>query len=120
MTTEVRIEKPDGSSLICSVSNISRTGLMLSCGQEEVRALLPGQHPPAPGTWLDVKASFDVPVVARQPVSVVAMAHIVHMRRMSRNEFQVGVQFSEFDGDGFEHVDQYVSKLLAAADSSGA
>lgn len=114
VATEVFVEKPDGSSLICSVSNISRTGLMISCDQDEVRALIPGQQTPAPGTWIDVKASFSVPVVASQPVSVVAHGHIVHMRRISRNEFQIGVQFAEFDGNGFEYVNNYVSKLLSA------
>lgn len=117
VATEVNIEKPDGSSLLCSVSNISRTGLMISCGQEEVRALIPGQQTPAPGTWLEVTASFSVPVVASQPVSVVAHGHLVHMRRISRNEFQIGVQFAEFDGNGFEYVDNYVSKLLSAAEN---
>jgi hypothetical protein len=114
VATEVDIEKPDGSSLVCPVSNISRTGLMISCGQEEVRTLIPGQQTPAPGTWIEVTASFSVPAIVGQPVSVVAHGHIVHMRRISRNEFQIGVQFAEFDGNGFEYVDNYVSKLLAA------
>lgn len=114
VATEVRIEKPDGSSLVCSVSNISRTGLMISCGQKEVQALIPAQQTPAPGAWIEVKASFTVPVVASQPVAVVADGHIVHMRRISRNEFQIGVQFAEFDGNGFDYVDSYVSKLLSA------
>jgi hypothetical protein len=113
VATEVTIEKPDGSSLVCPVSNISRTGLMILCGQEEARALIPGQKTPAPGTWVEVHASFVVPVVASQPVSVVAHGHIIHMRRISRNEYQIGVQFAEFDGNGFEYVDNYVSKLLS-------
>jgi hypothetical protein len=86
---------------------------MIHCGQKEVRALIPAQKAPAPGTWIEVDASFSVPVVASQPVSVVAHGHIVHMRRISRNEYQIGVQFAEFDGNGFEYVDNYVSKLLS-------
>jgi hypothetical protein len=115
VATEVKIEKPDGSSLVCSVSNISRAGFMISCGQDEVQTLIPAQQTPAPGAWIEVTAAFSVPVVASQPVSVVAHGHIVHMRRISRNEFQIGVQFAEFEGNGFEYVDNYVSKLLAAS-----
>ena len=115
VATEVRIEKPDGSSLVCFVSNISRTGLMINCDQNEVRTLIPAQRAPAPGAWIEVKASFAVPVVAGQPVSIVAHGHIVHMRRISRNEFQIGVQFAEFEGNGFQYVDNYVSKLLSAS-----
>ena len=114
VATEVTVEKTDGSSLVCSVSNISRTGLMISCGQNQVQELVPDQKTPAPGAWLEVKASFSVPVVDSQPVMVIGHGHIVHMRRISRNEFQIGIQFFEFDDNGFEHVDQYVSKLLSA------
>ncbi|MDI9244910.1 PilZ domain-containing protein [Marinobacter sp. CHS3-4] len=114
VATEVTVEKTDGSSLVCSVSNISRTGLMIACGQDEVRELIPNQQTPAPGAWIDVKASFSVPVVAAQPVIVVTHGHIVHMRRISRDEFQIGIQFADFEGNGFDYVDNYVSKLLAA------
>jgi hypothetical protein len=114
VATEVTVEKPDGSSLVCSVSNISRTGLMILCGRDEVRALIPGRQTPAPGTWIEVKASFSVTVVASQPVSVTAHGHIVHMRRISRNQYQIGIQFAEFDDNGFAQVDQYVRKLLSA------
>lgn len=115
VATRVMVEKPDGCSLECSVSNISRTGLMIKCGQEEVRTLIPGQQAPAPGTWIEVKASFPVPVVASQPVKVIAQGHIVHMRRISRDEFQIGIQFAKFEDNGFDYVDKYVSKLLSEA-----
>ncbi len=115
VATEAQIEKPDSCSLVCRVSNISRTGIMIVVGQEEVKELIPGQQTPAPGSWIDVKASFSVPVTAHQPVSIVATGHIVHMRRISRDEFQIGIQFAEFEGNGFEYVDNYVSKLLADA-----
>ena len=113
VATEARIEKPDGSYLDCAVSNISRTGIMIVCGQDEVKELIPGQQTPAPGNWIEVKATFTVPVVAQQPVSIIASGHIVHMRRISRDEFQIGIQFAEFEGNGYEYVDGYVSKLLA-------
>ena len=114
VATDVCIEKLDGGSLVCSVYNISRTGLMISCGPEEAEALLPGQQPPSPGLWIEVKALFSVPVAASQPVSVVAHGHIVHLRRISRQEFQIGLQFAEFEDNGFEYVDRYVSQLLTS------
>ncbi|MGM0773937.1 PilZ domain-containing protein [Marinobacter sp.] len=114
VATEVRIEKTDGSWLDCEVSNISRTGIMILCDQEAVRKLVPGQKTPAPGNWISVTATFSVPVVAHQPVSVIAGGNIVHMRRIARDQFQLGVQFTEFEGNGFEYVNNYVSKLLSA------
>jgi hypothetical protein len=62
-----------------------------------------------------VKTRFTVPVLPTQPVTVLADGNIVHMRRISRNEFQIGIQFSEFEGNGFDYVDRYVAKLLCDA-----
>ncbi|MFN2361504.1 MAG: PilZ domain-containing protein [Marinobacter sp.] len=113
VATEVRIEKSDGCRLTCEVSNISRTGIMVLCCQEAVKNLVPRQKTPAPGNWISVTATFSVPVVAQQPVSVVTTGHIVHMRRIARDQFQLGIQFAEFEGNGFDYVNNYVSKLLA-------
>ncbi|MDY6841863.1 MAG: PilZ domain-containing protein [Pseudomonadota bacterium] len=113
VATEITIEKPDGCCLTCSVSNLSRTGVMISCSQDIVKQLIPKQKAPAPGNWISVKTRFSVPVVATQPVSIIADGNIVHMRRIARDEFQLGIQFAEFEDNGFDYVDRYVSELLA-------
>ncbi|PXX89798.1 PilZ domain-containing protein [Marinobacter vulgaris] len=113
VTTEVTIAKADGSCLDCEISNISRTGLMVMCDQKAIKTLVPGQKTPAPGNWIHVTTTFAVPVIAQQPVSVVAGGNIVHMRRIARDRFQLGIQFAEFEGNGFEYVNNYVSKLLS-------
>lgn len=88
---------------------------MIACNQELVKELVPGQKAPIPGSWIPVKARFLVPVVATQPVSIIAQGNIVHMRRIKRDEYQVGIQFAEFEGNGFDYVDRYVSELLSAS-----
>ena len=118
VATEITIEKPDGCCLTCSVANLSRSGVMVSCNQEVVKQLVPGQKAPAPGNWIAVKTRFSVPVVATQPVSIIADGNIVQMRRIARDEFHVGIQFAEFEGNGFDYVDRYVSKLLADSRNS--
>lgn len=111
---EVVVSNPAGEELSCEAANLSRTGVMLRCDPSTVQTLLPGQAPPAPGQWIEVSTRFSVPVVATQKVSVRAVGHIVHLRRVSRNEFHLGVQFTEFEDNGFDYVDQYVSRLLAS------
>lgn len=113
VATDVTVEKADGCCLTCKVSNLSRAGIMIQCCRETVRQLIPGERVPAPGNWIDVSLRFSVPVVASQPVVVEASGHIVHMRRVARDEFQLGIQFAEFEGNGYDYVDRYVSKLLA-------
>ena len=115
VSTDIAIETPDGTCVTCTVSNLSRTGLMVICDLNTVRALIPHQRPPAPGQWIAVKTRFSVPVLPTQPVSVIAEGNIVHMRRTARNEFQLGIQFAEFENNGYDYVDRYVSQLLAGA-----
>lgn len=117
VSTDITIEKPDGCCLTCQVSNLSRSGVMLSCDQDTVKQLVPGLKTPAPGHWIEVKTRFSVPVIANQPVTVLADGNIVHMRRIARDEFQIGIQFCEFEGNGFDYVDRYVAKLLSDARS---
>jgi hypothetical protein len=118
VSTDITIEKSDGQCLTCSISNLSRTGVMISCNRETVKALIPSQQVPAPGNWIAVKTRFHVPVVAAQSVSIIADGNIVHMRRIARDEFQLGIKFSGFEDNGFDYIDRYVSKLLADALSS--
>ncbi|HTN34536.1 MAG TPA: PilZ domain-containing protein [Marinobacter sp.] len=113
VSSDITIEKSDGRRITCTISNISRTGVMISCNRELVKALIPNQRAPAPGNWIEVKAYFLVPVVATQPVAIVADGNIVHMRRIARDEFQVGIKFSGFEDNGFDYIDRYVGKLLA-------
>lgn len=113
--SDIVIEKPDGCQLTCTISNLSRTGVMVCCNQEIAGQLIPRLQAPTPGNWIDVKAHFSVPVVSAQPVSVLANGHIIHLRRMARDEFQLGIQFEDFEGNGFDYVDRYVRKLLSGA-----
>lgn len=118
VSSGITIEKPDGCCLTCSISNLSRTGVMVSCNREAVKTLIPGNRAPAPGNWITVTTQFRVPVVATQPVSITANGNIVHMRRIARDEFQLGIRFSGFEGNGFDYIDRYVGKLLADARNS--
>ncbi|SOB78406.1 PilZ domain-containing protein [Marinobacter sp. LV10R510-11A] len=111
--SDIVIEKADGCQLTCKISNLSRTGIMLSCNQDTVNQLIPRLKVPEPGNLIVVKARFCVTVVATQPVTIVANGNIVHLRRMARDEFQLGIQFADFEDNGFDYVDRYVRKLLA-------
>lgn len=114
VTLNVCIKNPAGEELSCTTANLSRAGVMISCDSDTVQKLVPTRTSPAPGQCIQVSARFAVPVVATQTVSVRAEGHIVHLRRVSRNEFHVGVHFTDFEDNGFDYLDQYVSRLLSA------
>ncbi len=112
VSADITIELQDGSNLSCSMVNLSRSGVMICCDQETLKTLIPEQKTPAPGHWIPIRTRFSVPVVAQQPVLIEADASIVHMRRIARNEFHLGIQFVAFEGNGYNYVDLYVRRLL--------
>ncbi len=97
----------------CKATNVSRAGMMISCDEKTLNRLVPNQTSPAPGQWIEISTQFSLPVVASQNVTVSADCHIVYLRRVSRDEFHVGIQFCRFEGNGHQYVDQYVSRQLS-------
>src|SRR5690554_158451 len=113
VSAAITLQTSDGTPVECRIANLSRSGVMITCCRETARQLLPTLVPPAPGQSPEVVARFSVPVTAMQPVTVVAGGHIIHMRRVSRDEYQLGIRFSAFEGNGFKYIDGYVARLLA-------
>jgi len=111
---DVTFRREDAVEVRCRTTNLSRAGMMISCSSDCVEKLVPGLKSPAPGQWVEASAEFALPVVAAQKVSILAHCHIIYLRRVSRNEFQLGIQFSEVEGRGHEYIDQYVSRQLSS------
>jgi len=109
---DVIVSLPSGKAVQCRATNLSRTGMMISCDNETLKQLVPGQKSLAAGQWIDVTAKFSVPVVAAQNVTISADCHLIHMRRVSRDEFHIGIQFYGFEGNGHSYIDQFVSRQL--------
>lgn len=109
----VTLNRPGQPPIECAICNLSRSGMMIRCTSKITEALIPGKRSPAPGDWIDVNARFDVPVLAQQSVRLSAQCHIAHLRRMAKDEFHLGIRFVDFDGRGFDYVDQYVHRVLS-------
>lgn len=108
----VTVCNPDGNQLVCHTANLSRAGMLVECDSSHVRDILPGNSPVAPKKTVALDIKFAVPVVSVQSVNIEASCDIVHVRRVSKNLFQLGLQFTGFTGNGHDYVDQYVSRQL--------
>ncbi|MFV8572432.1 PilZ domain-containing protein [Marinobacter sp. SBS5] len=118
VSSEITLEKPDGFQFQCKITNISRTGVMIQCDAQTAKSLIPNMLPPAPKNPIQLTARFPVPVLPTQPVSIVAESNVVHIRRIARDQFHIGLQFQSFEGNGFDYVDQYIGKLFTESRQS--
>ncbi|MDX1799419.1 MAG: PilZ domain-containing protein [Marinobacter sp.] len=108
----VTVEQASGNVIDCQTTNLSRAGMMIACTGEIVNQLAPGKRSPAAGEGIPVSTRFSLPVIAAQSVAVKARCQIVNIRRIARDTFHVGIQFCDFEGNGYQYVDQYVSRQL--------
>ncbi|MGP4844631.1 PilZ domain-containing protein [Marinobacter sp. 1Y8] len=108
----VTVCNPDGNQLVCHTANLSRAGMLVECDSNHVRDILPGNPTVAPKKTVALDVKFAVPVVSVQSVNIEASCDLVHIRRVSKNRFQLGLQFTGFAGNGHDYVDQFVSRQL--------
>ncbi|MEQ5834578.1 PilZ domain-containing protein [Marinobacter sp. NFXS9] len=109
----VTVTNEEGNSLTCQTANLSRAGMMVECESDRIDALISDRRTIAPKDPVALDVHFSVPVVTVQSVNVAARCHVVHLRRISRKLFHLGLQFSHFEGNGHDYVDQFVSRKLA-------
>lgn len=108
----VEVSTGDGLTAECESANLSRAGLMLVCTPEQVSQILPNDSPIAPRQAVRLHARFSLPVISLQSVSVSVDCDVIYVRRVSRDCFQVGMEFVEFEGSGRDYVDQYIDRRL--------
>lgn len=108
----VDVKLPDGSVQSCQLANLSRAGMMLECTPEEMARLVPNHSPVAPRQAVRLSTVFDLPIIALQRVRVHAECDVIHIRRVSRSTFQIGMQFVSFEGYGQDYVNQFVDRNL--------
>lgn len=113
VVADIVIEKPDGSICNCGTANLSRSGVMIACDQSTLSELIQDSTTLAPRNRTPVKAQFLLSAQSVQSM-IIAQGNIVHFRRISRDLFHVGIQFTHFEGSGLDCVDQYVRSLLNA------
>lgn len=109
---EVSIISLDGTCLECRTANLSRAGMMVECESDRIGSLIADRWAVAPKDPVALDVRFSVPVVTVQSVNIEVRCHVVHVRRISRNVFHLGLQFSEFAGNGHDYIDQFVSREL--------
>ncbi|MBS3804921.1 MAG: PilZ domain-containing protein [Oleiphilaceae bacterium] len=112
---EVSISRSDRMTITCRCTNLSRAGMTLACDELVAQQLLPDEKSPAPGEWVKVAARFSLPLADSTLANVYGEGVLIHLRRVNRETFHVGIQFCSFEGAGHDYVDQFVTQKLAGS-----
>ncbi len=91
-----------------TICNLSMGGVEISCDRGCADRILPSGHQAFPGQPIRAQLRLQLPAADGAVTAVQASGEIVVSRRMSQDEFRVGIHFLNFDGDGEQAVERYV------------
>lgn len=97
-----------GESAKGTIRNLSVGGVEISCDRWCADRILPSGHQAFPGQPIKAQLRLSLPAADGSNQPVEAAGEIVVSRRMSQNEYRVGIHFLRLDGDGEQLVAQYV------------
>ncbi|MEJ2347558.1 MAG: PilZ domain-containing protein [Gammaproteobacteria bacterium] len=102
---EIRTE--DEMVYHATVCNLSLGGIEFSCDNVTAGEVLPPGHQAFPGQPIAVRVRFSLaePGAAAEVLDV--HGEIVVSRRLSQNEYRVGLRFSGFEANGLEILERY-------------
>lgn len=102
---EIRTE--DDLVYHATVRNLSLGGIEFSCDSATAGEVLPPGHQAFPGQPIGVRVRFALAESGADGEVVDAHGEIVVSRRLSQNEFRVGMRFSGFEANGLEILERY-------------
>jgi hypothetical protein len=107
-----------------TIANISKAGLMIECNRQTIEDLIPRESTPSPKTPVRLEILFTLKqqtsIRQQEPLEqgqktqtdLFAICNIIHVRRISRDVYHIGVEFLVFPNDDYAVVAQYVESRL--------
>ncbi|MEJ2644797.1 MAG: PilZ domain-containing protein [Gammaproteobacteria bacterium] len=89
------------------VRNLSLGGIEFSCDRWTADELLPPGHQAFPGQPIEVQVQFPLSPQGAE-ARIEAHGEIVVSRRLSQNEYRVGMQFVTLEGDAQQALEQHL------------
>lgn len=100
----------DSGTIHVMAVNMSRAGLQVACDKVTVTSVFPQGKRTLPHAPPDIDVVLRLPGVEGGSESIEARCHAVFARRVSENEYRVGLQFVHIGGDQYERLELYIDE----------
>lgn len=97
-----------GETATATIRNLSMGGVEISCDRWCADRILPSGHQAFPGQPITAQLRWQITSADGSAQPVQATGEIVVSRRLSQNEYRVGIQILRFEDDGERVVEQHV------------
>jgi hypothetical protein len=108
----VEIVTATGDALSATATNISLSGLELTCDRWTAHCITPKGHRTTPDQNIQAHLRLGLPSTSSSPVIVDVQSKVIVCRRFAADEYRIGVQYSRFEGDGFTNLKSYIQDRM--------
>ena len=99
---------PDGEVIHAMTVNLSPAGIQISCDRVTVNSVLPVSQRRLPKRTREVVVRLRFPESSGMPDVIDTRCAAVFSRRVSENEYRIGLRFLGFEGEDYQKLEHYL------------
>ena len=99
---------PDDEIIHAITVNLSPAGIQIACDRVTVNSILPLSQRRLPRTTRQVEVRLRFPESSGMPDVIDARCTAVFSRRVAENEYRIGLQFQELDGEDYQKLEHFL------------
>jgi len=107
-----------GPVVQAAIINISRAGMMISCGRDDLSTIIPKGIANAPKRSVEVTVDFSLPILDEGLVVLSQPMIPAYTRRLAKDEYRVGLEFSRLGREQKRLLEQYIAENRNKAESA--
>lgn len=110
----VHVLEGDNSDFPALATDISLTGMQLLCDEPTANRIVPNAQLATRDQFGHIHVRMRLPRRHRpdEDLMVEARCRVMAVRRVSRDEFRIGLEYAEFQGQSYEQLETFVDDWL--------
>ena len=109
----LEIVRSGGEVLPAVVLNISRAGMQVGCDWATMIRIVPQTHRVAAAEDLELPVRVTLSFQAEPQATLHALCRVVSARRVSQDQYHVGLQYVSIEADGDAILERYIAERVA-------
>lgn len=109
----LEIIRSGGEVLPARVLNISRAGMQVACDWATMIRIVPQTHRVAAAEDLELPVRAMLSFRSKSQATLHALCRVVCARRVSQDQYHVGLQYVSIEGDGETILEHYIAERIA-------
>ena len=103
---------PDGEVIHAITVNLSPAGIQIACDRVTVNSILSLNQRRLPKRSREIEVRLRFPESSGMPDVIDTRCTAIFSRRVAENEYRIGLQFKDFEGDDYQKLEHFLDDGL--------